>query len=252
MNRRASRHIVLLTLALVSSSSVVVAQRARSVPVLEATTPAPLAVAQSTASYKATRMLIARSTRLNKMGWLEAYTTFRPGYGLTYTVTREGGDQGIRNRVLRKVLDNEVEMSSPAYAHRVAITEANYDIARDTDRQTLRLAPRRKETTLIDGTATIDARGRLMKVVGRLAKSPSFWVRSIIVRRMYQAISGHALPVLVESLADVKLAGSCEFSMWIDYTAVEGRRVERVASLPRPSTSEPSPLLIALQQQRLR
>lgn len=252
MNRRAPRHTVLLTLALMSSPSVVSAQRARSAPAREATAVAPPAVSQSTAGYTATRMLVARSTRLNKRGWLEAVTTFRPGYGLTYTITREGGDQGIRDRVLRKVLDGDVEMSKPAHAQRMAITDANYEIARDTDRQTLRLAPRRKEPTLIDGTAKVDALGRLMKVEGRLAKSPSFWVRSVIVRRMYQAVSGHALPVLVESVADVKLAGSCEFSMWIDYTAVDGRPVEHVTTLARPSASDPFPLLIALQQQRLR
>lgn len=251
MNRPASRHIVLLTLGLASSPSVASAQGARSTPVREVT-PAPAAVVQSTASYTATRMLVARSAKLNKLGWLEAETTFRPGQGFTYTVTREGGDKGIRNRVLRKALDNEVEMSVPARAQRMALTDANYDIALHTDRQTLRLAPRRNEPTLIDGTARIDARGRLITVEGRLAKSPSFWVRSISVRRMYQAVSGHALPVLVESVADVKLAGSCEFSMWIDYTSVDGQRVERASTRPRPSTSEPSPLLIALQQQRVR
>lgn len=48
-------------------------------------------------------------------------------------------------------------------------------------------------------------------------QSPSFWVRSVSVRRTYQPVAGHALPVLVESVADVKLAGACEFSMWIDY-----------------------------------
>jgi len=250
MNCRASRHTVLLTLALASSPSVAGAQRARPTPAREVTT-APVAVAQSSASYTATRMLVARSAKLNKLGWLEADTTYRPGQGLTYTVTREGGDKGIRNRVLRKALDNEVEMSVPARAQRMALTDANYHIAPHTDRQTLRLAPRRNETTLIDGTAKVDARGRLVTVEGRLAKSPSFWVRSITLRRIYQAVSGHALPVLVESVADVKLAGACEFSMWIDYTSVDGQHVERASTRPRPSMSEPSPLLIALQQQRL-
>ena len=248
MNRPVSRHLVLFIFALVSSPSVVDAQRARATPPREGTAAAP-AVAPNTASYTATRMLIARSAKLNKLGWLEVYTTFRAGDGLTYTVTREGGDKGIRNRVLRKALDSEVEMSAPAHAHRVAITDANYHIASHTDRQTLRLAPRRDEPALINGIAKVDARGRLMRVEGRLAKSPSFWVRSITVRRMYQAVSGHTLPVLVESVADVKLAGSCEFSMWIDYTSVNGQRIERAVTRPLPAT-EPSPLLIALQQQR--
>ena len=249
MNRPASRHLVLFAFSIVSSPSVADAPRARVTPPREVTAAAPAAVAPNAASYTATRMLVARSAKLNKLGWLEVYTTFREGDGLAYSVTREGGDRGIRNRVLRKALDSEVEMSAPARAHRVAITDANYHIASHGDRQTLRLAPRRDEPMLIDGIAKVDARGRLMKVEGRLAKSPSFWIRSITVRRMYQAVSGHTLPVLVESVADVKLAGSCEFSMWIDYTSVNGQRVERAVTRP-PPTPEPSPLLIALQQQR--
>ena len=191
-------------------------------------------------------MLVARSTKLNKVGWLEASTTFRPGQGLTYTVLREGGDKRIRNRVLREVLDNEVKMSAPPEARRIAISDANYQIVGDAASRTLRLAPRRKETALIDGTAQVDARGRLQKIEGRLAKSPSFWVRSVNVRRTYQAVGGHAMPVRVESVADVKLAGSCEFSMWIDYTAVDGIRVDHAATRPSLSGSEPSHLLIAL------
>lgn len=252
MSRWVARHLVLLIIAMLASSSVVTAQRARSASSNGDNPNLQHSVSVSTAGYQATRLLVARSARLNKVGWLEATTTFRPGHGLTYTVIAEGGDKGIRNRVLRKVLDNEVEMSAPARAPGIAISDANYDIARDGDRRTWRLAPRRREVALIDGIAHVDARGRLMKLEGRLAKSPSFWVRSISVRRTYQPVAGHALPVLVESVADVKLAGACEFSMWIDYTAVDGQRVERQATRPRPSPAEPSALLVALQQQRLR
>jgi hypothetical protein len=210
------------------------------------------AVVQSSVSYTATRLLVARSEKLDRLGWLEAETTFQPGRGLTYTILREGGDKGIRNRVLRKVLENEVEMSAPGRAARMAISEANYQLVRAGAQPTVRLSPLRKETTLIDGTAIVDARGRLVRVQGRLAKSPSFWVRSVRIERTYQPIAGHALPVHVESTADVRLAGPCEFAMWIDYTSVDGRRVHRAATRPHPTTAAPSPLLVALQQRGLR
>ena len=245
MNRRATHNVVLSALVLVSWAEVASAQSAAS-----ASTPAPTAPAGANASgtaYQAIRVLVARSTKLNRVGWMEASTTFRPGYGLTYTVLREGGDKRIRNRVLREVLENEVKMSTPPEARRIAISDANYHIVGDATGMTLRLAPRRKETTLIDGTAQVDARGRLQRVEGRLAKSPSFWVRSVVVRRIYQAVGGHSMPVRVESVADVKLAGSCEFSMWIDYTDVDGIRVEGAATRPSLSGSEPpAHLLIAL------
>ncbi len=238
MNRHRPRHLPLVAVALVSFTGVANAQGERSVVT-------PAAVSLTNSAHQATRLLVARSVKLNKVGWLEATTTFTPGAGLTYTVIREGGDKRIRNRVLRQVLENEVEMSVPARAPQLAISEANYHIVTDPG-GTLRLAPRRKEPTLIEGTAQVDARGRLQKVEGRLAKSPSFWVRSVRVRRTYQTVSGHALPVLVESVADVKLAGACEFSMWIDYTAVDGIRIDRVATRPPMPGSEPSRLLIAL------
>jgi hypothetical protein len=239
MNRHRPRHLPLVAVALVFFAGVAHAQREQSVVT-------PAAVSLTSSAHTATRLLVARSAKLNRVGWLEATTTFTPGAGLTYTIIREGGDKRIRNRVLRQVLENEVEMSAPARALQLAISEANYHIVTDPAGGTLRLAPRRKEPTLIEGTAQVDARGRLQKVEGRLAKSPSFWVRSVKVRRTYQTVSGHALPVLVESVADVKLAGACEFSMWIDYTAVDGIRIDRVATRPPMPGSEPSQLLIAL------
>ena len=244
MNRRPTRYIAVAALGLVSCAGVASAQRAPA-PSVSPSASVP-SEATGGAAYQAIRVLVARSTKLNKTGWLEAKTTFRPGYGLTYTVLREGGDQRIRNRVLREVLENEVKMSTPPQARRIAISEANYQILGDATGRTLRLAPRRKETTLIDGIAQVDARGRLQKIEGRLAKSPSFWVRSVTVRRTYQPVSGHALPVRVESVADVKLAGSCEFSMWIDYTNVDGVAVERAATRPSLSGTGSSHLLIAL------
>lgn len=213
---------------------------------------APVAVVQSAVGYTARRTLVARSEKLDRLGWMEVETTFRPGIGMSYTVLREGGDGGIRKRVLRKVLENERQMSTPARAGRMAITGANYELVRHRPRA-VRMAPLRKETTLVDGVAQVDAQGRLVRVEGRLAKSPSFWVRSVTITRKYQPIAGHAMPVHVESVADVKLAGSCEFAMWIDYTTVDGRPVTLAATRPHPSSpAGPSPLLVALQQQRLR
>jgi uncharacterized protein YebE (UPF0316 family) len=242
MHRHATHRTVIAAFALVSYAGVASAQLTSPSP--PAVTPAEMTA--ESASNQAIRVLVARSTKLNRIGWLEVSTTYRPGVGLTYTVLREGGDKRIRSRVLRQVLDTEVKMSTPPQSKRIAFSDDNYRIVGDAGGRTLRLAPRRNETALIDGTAQLDLRGRLQQVEGRLAKSPSFWVRSVTIRRTYQAVGGHALPVRVESVADVKLAGRCEFSMWIDYIAVDGLQVDQVATRPTLSESEASHLLIAL------
>jgi len=199
------------------------------------------------AGHIATRLLVARSAKLKKLAWLEAETTYEPGRGMRYRVVREGGDAGIRRRVLRKVLDNEVEISGPAAAAQAAITDANY-VMNAGESGTVRLTPRRREPVLIDGVATLDAHGQLRRIEGRLSKSPSFWVRSVQLTRSYELVEGRSLPVHVESVADVKFAGDCEFSMWIDYTSVDGQPVRRVVARREPPTSVAAPLLIALQQ----
>ena len=162
----------------------------------------------------------------------------------------EGGDEGIRKRVLRKVLESEAEMSAPASAAQAALTPANYSMTEDAS-GAVRLTPRRRDVALVDGVARFDPRGSLVSVEGRLAKSPSFWVRSVDVRRTYQSIAGYTLPVHVTSVADVKLAGRCEFSMWIDYRDVDGRAVAHRATRRDPATGRATPLLVALQQQRV-
>jgi hypothetical protein len=206
--------------------------------------------ATASAAQVATRLLVARSVKLKKLAWLEAETTYIPGQGMRYRILNEGGDEGIRKRVLRKVLESEAEMSAPASAAQAALTPANYSMTEDAS-GAVRLTPRRRDVALVDGVARFDPRGSLVSVEGRLAKSPSFWVRSVDVRRTYQSIAGYTLPVHVTSVADVKLAGRCEFSMWIDYRDVDGRAVAHRATRRDPATGRATPLLVALQQQRV-
>jgi hypothetical protein len=193
-------------------------------------------------------LLVARSAKLNKVGWLEAETTFEPGRGFTYRILREGGDKGIRNRVLRKVLEAERDMSEPSSAARATLSPHNYTLSPNVD-GSIRLTPKRREQALIDGVATLDADGRLRRVEGRLAKSPSFWVKRVEITRHYEPVQGHAMPVHVASTADVKFAGPCEFAMWIDYTAVDGQRLARRTARREPPAGSGSSLLLAVTQQ---
>ena len=82
---------------------------------------------------------------------------------------------------------------------------------------------------------------------GRLAKSPSFWVRSVTIMKRYTRVGGVSLPVVIESLADVKIFGKSSFSMRYSYTAVNGRSVGHSAS-SAPSFG-PSAQLLALHAQ---
>ncbi len=206
--------------------------------------PLPQGLVREPTAHTATRLLVARSGKLDRLGWIEAESTFSPGEGMTYRIVREGGDKRIRQRVLRKVLDSEVAMSAPDAAPRFALSSDNYRLQPGAGGR-VRLTPLRREPALVDGVAVVGADGQLSTVEGRLARSPSFWVRSVRVSRTYRQVGGHALPVHVESVADVRFAGPCEFSMWIDYTTVDGLPVTRAVARRVPPASAASSLLVA-------
>jgi hypothetical protein len=183
-------------------------------------------------SYCATRRMDAENPGSGKSGWLEARTEFRPEAGFRYEILAEGGSEAIRSRVLRAVLEGEREMVARGGITRSAIAATNYGFRLDgvdsTGLVKVLLSPRRKEPTLVNGAMFLSpSDGDLVRVEGRLAKSPSFWVQRVDVVRSYQRIEGALLPVTVESVAHVKFFGTSTLRMTYEYSEVDGRPVQR-------------------------
>ena len=181
-------------------------------------------------AYQARRRLEASSAKLNESAWLEAVTAYDPAAGFTYSVVAQGGSDRIRKRVLEGVLEAEKESSTIAEWRKGNLSRANYafDFGGQTDDGMLKmqLTPRRRDSRLVNGSALLTANsGSLVRVEGRLSKSPSFWVRWVDVSRSYAPIAGAMMPVAVESTADVRIAGMSTFSMTYDYEMVDGHAV---------------------------
>jgi hypothetical protein len=128
------------------------------------------------------------------------------------------------------------------------VTRENYEFGAATrtggGQLELKLTPRRQDPRLIDGTLTVGADGSPILLQGRLAKSPSFWVKSVTVVKRFAKFDGVTLPTTVESMADLKMFGQASFTMRYRYSEVNGRTVtQAVAELPRVG---PSAELIAL------
>lgn len=180
--------------------------------------------------YQARRRLEASSQKLNESAWLEATTQFDPNTGFTYSVVAHGGSERIRKRVLHAVLEGERENSTAAEWRKANLSRANYEFdfgghAGDGMLK-MQLTPRRRDPRLVLGSALLTAHsGNLVRIEGRLSKSPSFWVRSVNVSRSYAEVGGSMMPVAVESTADVRIAGMSTFSMTYDYQMVDGQAV---------------------------
>ena len=185
---------------------------------------------------QARRRLEASSEKVKESAWLEAVTEYDPAAGMTYKIIAQGGSERIRRRVLEAVLEAEQENSTRVEWRKGNLSRANYafDFGGHAGEGMLKmqLTPRRRDTRLVVGSALVTAKsGNLVRVEGRLSKSPSFWVRWVDVSRSYSPIAGAMMPVAIESTADVRIAGMSKFSMTYEYQMVDGHAIN---AAPKP------------------
>jgi hypothetical protein len=152
------------------------------------------------------------------------------GKGFQYQIVGEGGSGFVRGKVLRPWLDSEKKMWTAGDPERAALTHANYAF---TDKGItpdglawLSVKSRRKDLLLVDGSIFVNPDdGDLVRIEGRLSKTPSFWTRRVEVVRHYRRINGIRLPVAIESIASVLVAGRSTFKMIYEYETINDERV---------------------------
>ena len=132
----------------------------------------------------------------------------RKGYQIQNTV---GSNQG--SKVVKKILDHESEMTERWTE--TAITRDNYDFVmlrqeplRGRNCYVLQLTPKRESKELIEGIAWIDAGSfRIMKVSGTPSKSPSWWIKRLLVTVEYGDVEGMWLQRTTVAQAEVRVIG---------------------------------------------
>jgi hypothetical protein len=189
--------------------------------------------------YLAARRLEARNERFKVTGWLDACTELSPERGFEYRVIAEGGSGLIRGRVLKKALDAERQAWADGEVARSRIDLQNYDFVAtdqaDGELIKLLLKPRRQSRMLVDGAIFLAPIDRdLVRVEGTLAKNPSFWTQRVDVVRRYERVAGVRVPIALESVARIRIAGRSVFQMTYRYSSVNGTEL--------PNQGEPCPI----------
>jgi len=177
--------------------------------------------------FRALRRLEARNDRFNVEGWLEALTELTPDGQFRYEIVREGGSDYIRSKVLKPLLENEARAFANGDAARSAWTADNYELrcgrSAEPGLARLEVTPKRREVSLIEGALYVkDADADLVRVEGRLSKNPSFWTKRVDVVRHYSRLHGIRVPVRVDSVAQMRLAGTATLLMTYEYEMVNG------------------------------
>ena len=181
--------------------------------------------------YRALRHLEARTLRFSSSAWMDVWTE-ADVTGFRYRIVREGGSESIRKKVFRSLLELERKSWAPGELNPAGVTPRNYSFddviaPADTDGLAkLGVKALRKDVLLINGSIFLKPEnGDMVRMEGRLAKTPSFWTRRVDVVKRYERLNGVRLPVALESVAEIVIYGRATFSMTYDYESINDRRV---------------------------
>jgi hypothetical protein len=108
-----------------------------------------------------------------------------------------------------------VEVNSGSHNAEVALDRANYDFSdmgeAILDGQAcylLGLHPKRKDKGLIAGQAWVEKSSFVVRQIeGYLAKTPSWWLKTVRVKLTFADVKGTWLQTSIEAVADVRIAG---------------------------------------------
>jgi len=197
--------------------------------------------------FRALRRLEAHNDKFEKSAWMDVWTD-GDASGFRYAIVAEEGSDYIRSKVFRATLETERKMWAAGASDQAALTPANYvfeERGAQADGLTLlTMTPKRKDVMLVDGSIYLNPLdGELVRVEGRLAKSPSFWTRHVEIVRWYRRIAGFRVPTSLESIANVRVAGVSTFRMSYEYESINGQRVgnPQPRTLARAEPIQPQP-----------
>jgi len=180
--------------------------------------------------YRALRRLEAQNPKFKQSAWMQAWTEYDHVKGFQYQIVDEGGSGYIRNKVLRAALEGERKIWADHEPQKSSFNHDNYmfddGAAAPDGLATVGVRPKRKDVLLVEGALFVQpSDGELSRIEGKLSKTPSFWTRRVDVVRRYERQAGVRVPVAIESVAQVLIAGRSTFKMTYEYQTINGQHV---------------------------
>ena len=180
--------------------------------------------------YRALRRLEAQNPKFKQSAWMVAWTEYDHVNGFRFQIVDEGGSSYIRSKVLRAALEGEQKIWANREPQKASFTHENYEFdaseAAPDGLASVGVKPRRKDVLLVEGAIFVQpSDGELSRIEGKLSKAPSIWTRRVDVVRRYERKGGVRVPVSIESVAHVLIAGRSTFKMTYQYQTINGQHV---------------------------
>jgi len=165
---------------------------------------------------------------LKKHGKLHALRRISALGRITYKVLGFEGDKTVKNEVIARFLQAEIE-SEAQQSVSFAVTPENYkfqykrrDVLDGRPVHVFQVTPRKKRENLFKGEIWIDA-GTFLRVqeTGYMVKNPSIWVKKFTFTRRYEVQNGISVPRLIQGRVETRLVGSAELTMHLSNFTVD-------------------------------
>ena len=138
-----------------------------------------------------------------------------------FTIMSEAGSTSIRKHVFYKMLNEESQASRRDTRDSTRITPANYTftlVGREPldsgSAYVLSIVPKVDNKYLIIGKIWIDARDySIVRIEGRPARNPSFWVHDVRFVHTYQKVHQFWLAASTDTTSEVRIFGQSELTI---------------------------------------
>ena len=132
-----------------------------------------------------------------------------------FTIVSEQGSGAIRKYVFHKLLTEEAEASRPGSRKSNRLTPDNYEfqmVAQETldsgPAYVLKVVPKTANKYLIDGKVWVDGTDySIIRIEGKPARNPSFWVRSVHFEHTYQRVGQFWFAQSTHSASQLRIFG---------------------------------------------
>jgi hypothetical protein len=177
--------------------------------------------------YTAVRRYMLENRRHHKQAEMLVRMTCLEDGSKRFDVVDANGWGGARKYVFSRLLEAETEAARPGFRERSRITTENYtfqmvgrEYVRGRPAFVLAIEPKSDNKYLTRGKIWVDAdEYAIIRVEGKPAKNPSFWVKSVHFVHDYDKSGLFWFPVSDQSVTDVRIFGATEMTIeYMDYT----------------------------------
>jgi hypothetical protein len=172
---------------------------------------------------------------VSKSATLVVTMTYRRPDEKKFCIVSESGSELLQGRVLKRLLEAEIEAMQEEQRRQTAMGPKNYEFRLVTYERTddqgfyiLDVTPRIKNKFLFHGRIWVDGQDfAVARVEGEPAKNPSWWTKRNAIHVTYEKIGEFWLPARNETNTQVRIVGSSLLTIvYRDYEILNGAVVQ--------------------------